>query len=128
MLGVLDLLVIRMSFVCTRISLVCEYSLIWFYMSFVCHSYVHTCNSYVIHMSLVCTRISPVCHSYVLACHPYATCMYSHVTSMLFVCTSMSSVCHSSVVLQWTFSKCLKHEKTFVTDINIFLSDPFLFN
>ena len=61
------------------------YSLILFYMSFVCHSYVLVCHSYVIRiisyvirlylyvicMSLVGTRISLVCQSYVLVCHPY---------------------------------------------------------
>ena len=76
------------------------YSLILFYMSFVCHSYVLVCHSYVIRiisyvirlylyvicMSLVGTRISLVCQSYVLVCHPYVTRMYSYVIRMPLVC------------------------------------------
>ena len=99
------------------------YSLILFYMSFVCLScvihlysyvipmsllcrpYVTRMYSYVIRMSHICTRMSPVCHSNVLVCHPYFTRMYSYVTRMSVICTPMSPVCtrlspvcHSSVV------------------------------
>ena len=62
--------VICMSPVHARMLLVCTC------MSFVCHSYAHTCTrmySYVILMSLVCTRISTVCHSSVPACHLHVT-------------------------------------------------------
>ena len=112
-----------------------QYSLILFYMLFICHSYlIHmysyvtcmssVCHSHVISMSLVChpyftgmysyvirmslvyTRMPSVSHSYVLVCHPYATYLYSYVIRMSLVCTCMSSVCHLSVVV-FTMS-CLK--------------------
>ena len=51
------------------------YSLILFYMSFVCRSYVIHMYSYV-----------PVCHSYVLVCSPHVTRMYSYVTRLSLVC------------------------------------------
>ena len=89
--------VIRIEFVCARMSLVCHYSLISFYMSFVCDLYairmslvcacIFLCHSYVVHMSfvyhsyvtrisLVCVLMSPVCYLYVCLCHPYLTHMY----------------------------------------------------
>ena len=74
--------VIRMSFVCTR-------------MSHLCHSYV-TCTT------LLCTLKSSVCHLYVLICHSFVTRIYSYVNLMSLVCTRMSSACHSSVILPWT--------------------------
>ena len=113
--------VVRMSFICTHMSLVYHsYNLVCHpyvtRMSSVCHSYVLVCHSYVtrmysyvIRMSLVCTRMSSVCHSYVLVCHPYVTRMLSYVIRMSLVCTRLSIVCtcmssiyHSSVALPWT--------------------------
>ena len=85
--------VIRMSLVCTNISLV--------YHSYVllCHRYVTRMYPYVIRMSLVCIRMSSVRHSYVLAYHPYVTRMYLYVICITLVCTRMSSVGHSYVLV-----------------------------
>ena len=118
-----------------RMSFACQYSLISFFMSFVCARMWLVCHSYVTRMcsyismllvrrpyvtciSLVChsyiTRMYPfvtrVYHSYVCVCHPYLTHMYSYVTRISFACTCMSSVYHSYVVLPWTlfFSFCYK--------------------
>ena len=85
------LYVIRMSTVCSRMSLTCHLyftpmcsystfmylyairmSLLCTRMLYVCHSYVLKCHD----MSLVCNRMSSVCHSYVLVCHPYVTRMW----------------------------------------------------
>ena len=81
------LYIIRMSIVCTRVSLVC-------------HSYVTRMYSYVICMPLPCARIiicmylnairmslvciSSVCHTYVVVCHPYVFGCHPYVTSMWF--------------------------------------------
>ena len=78
--------IIRISFICTHMSLVC-------------HSYNLVYHSYIIRMSLVCTLMSFVCHSYVLVSHSYVTCMYSYVIRMSLVCTHMSSVCHSYALI-----------------------------
>ena len=75
-----------MSFVRTRMSLVC-------------HLYVARMCSFVTRMSLLFTCMSFVCHSYVLVCRPYVTRMYSYVTRMSLVCTRMSPVCHSYVLV-----------------------------
>ena len=66
--------VIRMSLVCTCITLVC-------------HSYVP--EFYPIRMAPVCTRMLSVFHSYVLVYHPYVTHLYSHVIRMALVYTLM---------------------------------------
>ena len=68
------------------------YSLLLFYMSFLCLSYVNHMYSYVTRMSFVWSRISSVCHSYVLV-----------VTRMSLVCTLMSPVYHSYVVLCYPY-------------------------
>ena len=103
-----------MSFVCTRMSLICHSHVARMCsyvirMSLVCHPYVTRMYSYairmysyVIGMSLVCTRMSPVCHSYALVCHPNITRMSPVCHSYALVChpniTRMSPVCHSYVL------------------------------
>ena len=67
------------------------YSLILFYMFFVCHSYVICMYSYV-------TRMPSACHSYVLVYHPYVTRMYSHGIrrhSYVLVCRPYASRMYS---------------------------------
>ena len=96
-----------MSFVCTRMSLVCHaYVLYVTRMSSLCHSYVVVCSpyvtgmyKYVTRMSLVCTCMSPVFYSYVLICHSYFTRMYSYAIRMPLVCTHVPFVCHSYVLV-----------------------------
>ena len=103
--------VIRISLICTRMSLVCHS-----YVTRV-YSYIVCMYSYVILMSLVCTCMTFICHSYVLVrnvislaytrissvYHSYVICISvacagilsaSHVTPMYF----MSSVCPSHVL------------------------------
>ena len=60
------LLVIRMSFLCIRMSLVCHLSVTYMY-------------SFVVRMSLVCIRMLPVCHLYV-------TRKYQYVIRISLVC------------------------------------------
>ena len=55
-------------------------------MSFVYHSFVLVCHSYVLVCHPYVTRMSSVCHSYVLECHP---------------CYSYVLVCHSYVTRLW---------------------------
>ena len=102
--------VIRMSFVCTRMSFVCHSSVVlpWtisntyfenhilyyqkalkkltlFFCRTACHPYV-TCMSFV-------------CYLYTLEYHSYVTRMYSYVILMWLVCSRMLSVCHSYVLI-----------------------------
>ena len=104
MLFVCNSYVIRISVVCSRMSLVC-------------HLYVTHINSYVIRMLLLCTRMLYVCHSYVRLRQPYVTRMYSYVTSKSLVCTRMSSVCHSYVVLPWNDFKKMFFEIAIILNI-----------
>ena len=93
---------ICVSFVCTRMLLVC-------------HSYVTHMYSCVIRMShlcarilSICTRMSFACHSYVLVCYLYVTRKYSYVMAchshvlvcdgISLVCTRISSVCYLNVL------------------------------
>ena len=85
--------IIRISLVCTRMTLICHSFVI------VCYPYVTRMYSYVIRISLVSTRMSSVWHSYVVVSQPYVTHMYSDVIRMSLVCTRMLSVCHSYVVV-----------------------------
>ena len=95
--------VIRMLFVCTRMSLVfhwyvtrmCSY---FIRMSLVFHLYVTRMYSYIIRVPLVCTRMSPVCDSYVLVCNPYVT--------------RMSLVCHPYVTRLWFYHEPLTENVT----------------
>ena len=100
--------VIRMSLVCTRMSLV-SYSYI-IRMWLVCPRMSPACHPCGIRMSLVFLvhtsdirmlygwQISSVCHSYVLVCHSYGTRMYSNVIicsydiHMALACTCMQYV------------------------------------
>ena len=81
--------VIHMSFACSRMSLVCQCSLILFYMPFICYLHVLLCDSYGIRMSLVYHTYVTRMHSHVIhmpsECHPYVTRMYSHVIGMSLV-------------------------------------------
>ena len=63
MLFTCHLYVIRMLFLCTRLS-------------FICHSYVIVCHLYAIRMSVECARRSFACHSNMLVCHSYVTCLW----------------------------------------------------
>ena len=78
-----------MSFACPRMSLVCQCSLILFYMLFVCYSHVLVCDSYGIRMSLVYHTYVTRMYSHVIrmpfVCHPYVTRMYSYVIGMSLV-------------------------------------------
>ena len=80
--------VIHMSFACALMSLVCQYSLILFYMSFVSHSYMLVCDSYVIRMLLVCPGMLP-----------YVTRMYSYAIRISLVCSRISPVSYSYLLL-----------------------------
>ena len=64
----------------------------YFFMSFVCHSYVirisSVCVSHALKSHLHVTHMASVCHSYVFVCHPYVI--------------RMSFVSHSYMVLPWT--------------------------
>ena len=116
--------VIRIEFVCARMSLVCHYSLISFYMSFVCDLYARmwlVCHSYVTRMCLY-IPMSLVCCPYVicisLVCHPYITRMCAYVTRISLICTSMSPiyhlhvlVCHPYVTRMWFYHELLSIRK-----------------
>ena len=88
--------VIRMLFVCTRMSLV--FHLYVTRMSLVFHLYVTRMYSYIIRVPLVCTRMSPVCDSYVLVCNPYVT--------------RMSLACHPYVTRLWFYHEPLTENVT----------------
>ena len=105
--------VIRIEFVCARMSLVCHYSLISFYMSFVCDLYARmwlVCHSYVTRMCLY-IPMSLVCCPYVicisLVCHPYITRMCAYVTRKSLVCVLMSPVSHSYVLVCHPYIICM---------------------
>ena len=72
--------VIRMSLVCTCMSIVL--------MSLLCTRM----SSYVTHMSLVCNCMPSICHSYVLIYHPYVTPVYFYVIDMSFVCRFINGI------------------------------------
>ena len=72
--------VIRMSLVCTCMSIVL--------MSLLCTRI----SSYVTHMSLVCNCMPSICHSYVLIYHPYVTPVYFYVIDMSFVCRFINGI------------------------------------
>ena len=56
------------------------------HMSFVCHSYIPVCHSYVTRILFLYTPMSFVCHSYVLVRHQYVTRMYAYVIRMSLAC------------------------------------------
>ena len=58
----------------------------FYFMSFVCDSYVILCHTFVIH-------ISSICDSYVLICHLYVTRMCLHLIRMSLVWTHIASAC-----------------------------------
>ena len=85
-------------------------------MSFVYHSSVLVCHSYVIRIISCIIHISLGCHSYVLVCHLYVARIYSYVIRMSLVYTCMLSVCHSYVTVSHPY---VTHMYSYVTGMSL---------